>query len=378
MLAQRLQEPHIKLFNIPSPATQQEANLSSSKRSQIATSDNIQYLQASPEYAMKELMAQRFPGHIFQICQSFRQGEQGRIHNPEFTMLEWYRIGWSQQEIQKDILSLLDALLHEYKPPQQGGQNEQDAKKRQKQQAPEIPDTSFTINRLTYQQSFEQAGLPIPLHSCSYSKGYSKKVLRKNTEELREAAAHALATNKNGSVSSDIGNSNIKHLQRSQILDLLFGSLVAESLKSPPAEQADAKNKKLVANSQDQYNPCREYMCIVDEFPCEQAGFTTVTKNQAGEKVANRFELFWRGIEIANGGEEAAPDKIYTQLEGEAKVMMDENVRLVKDAWKGLPPCSGVAMGVDRVVMLLNSKDSLSFTMAPSHANANPTCYDKR
>ena len=378
MLAQRLQEPHIKLFNIPSPATQQEANLSSSKRSQIATSANIQYLQASPEYAMKELMAQRFPGHIFQICQSFRQGEQGRIHNPEFTMLEWYRIGWSQQEIQEDILSLLDALLNEYKPPQQGGQ---DARKEQNQQAPETPDTSFTINRLTYQQSFEQAGLPIPLHSCSYSKGYSKKVLHKNTEELREAAAHALATNKNGSVSSDIGNSNIKHLQRSQILDLLFGSLVAESLKSlksPPAELADAKNKKLVANSQDQYNPCREYMCIVDEFPCEQAGFTTVTKNQAGEKVANRFELFWRGIEIANGGEEAAPDKIYTQLEGEAKVMMDENVRLVKDAWKGLPPCSGVAMGVDRVVMLLNSKDSLSFTMAPSHANANPTCYDKR
>ncbi len=334
MLAQRLQEPHIKLFNIPSSATQGEANLSSSKKTQIATADNIQYLQASPEYAMKELIAQGFPGHIFQICQSFRQGEQGRIHNPEFTMLEWYRIGWSQQEIQKDILSLLDTLLHEYK----------------------LPGTSFTINRLTYQQSFEQAGLPIPLHSCSYSKGYSKKMLRKNTEELREAAAHALAANKNESVSSDIGNSDLKHLQRSQILDLLFGSVVAESLKSlksPPAEQADTKNKNLVADS-------REYMCIVDEFPCEQAGFTTVTKNQAGEKVANRFELFWRGIEIANGGEEAAPNKIYTQLEGEAKVMMDENVRLVKDAWKGLPPCSGVAMGVDRVVMLLNSKDSLS------------------
>ena len=365
MLAQRLQEPHINLFNIPSSATRQEANLSSSKRTQIATADNIQYLQASPEYAMKELIAQKFPGHIFQICQSFRQGEQGRIHNPEFTMLEWYRISWSQQEIQEDILSLLDTLLHEYKPSQQGGQNEQggqegqneqDAQKRQKQQAPEIPGTSFTINRLTYQQSFEQAGLPIPLHSCSYSKGYSKKVLRKNTEELREAAAHALATNKNGNISSDIGNSDLKHLQRSQILDLLFGSLVAESLKSlksPPAERVDSKNKNLVADS-------REYMCIVDEFPCEQAGFTTVTKNQAGEKVANRFELFWRGIEIANGGEEAAPNKIYTQLEGEAKVMMDENVRLVKDAWKGLPPCSGVAMGVDRVVMLLNSKDSLS------------------
>ena len=352
MLAQRLQEPHIKLFNIPLSVTQQETNLSSSKRTQIATSDNIQYLQASPEYAMKKLIAQKFPGHIFQICQSFRQGEQGRIHNPEFTMLEWYRIDWSQQEIQEDMLSLLDALLNEYKPSQQGGQegqNEQDAQKKQKQQAPEIPGTAFTINRLTYQQSFEQAGLPIPLHSCSYS----KKTLRKNTEELREAAVHALATNKNGNISSDIGNSDLKHLQRSQILDLLFGSLVAESLKSPPAERVDSKNKNLVADS-------REYICIVDEFPCEQAGFTTVTKNQAGEKVANRFELFWRGVEIANGGEEAAPNKIYTQLEGEAKVMMDENIRLVKDAWKGLPPCSGVAMGVDRVVMLLNSKDSLS------------------
>jgi lysyl-tRNA synthetase class 2 len=68
------------------------------------------FLQTSPEYAMKRLLCAGAPD-VFQVAQVFREGERGRNHNPEFTMVEWYRLGIDHLALMRDVESLLRALL---------------------------------------------------------------------------------------------------------------------------------------------------------------------------------------------------------------------------------------------------------------------------
>lgn len=253
------------------------------------------YLQTSPEYAMKRLLAAN-SGAIFQICKAFRQGEVGRFHNPEFTMLEWYRPGFDHHQLMDEMDALLQGILN-------------------------LP----TAERLSYGALFEKY-LGINPHQAS-------------VESLANVAAkHDV------SVASEITD-------RDTWLNLLMSHLIEPQLG-------------LTAP------------CFVYDFPASMAALARL---QAGDPpVASRFEVYIHGIELANGFHELQDAKEQRRrfennnLErsklGLPTLTIDEYFLSALE--HGLPDCAGVALGIDRLVMIATQSekiaDVLSFDFARS------------
>ncbi|GGK65737.1 EF-P lysine aminoacylase EpmA [Amphritea balenae] len=244
--------------------------------------EEARYLQSSPEYGMKRLLASG-SGAIYQICKAFRNGEAGRRHNPEFTMLEWYRPGFDHLQLMDEVEALVAPILN-----------------------------IESCHRVSYGELFQHY-LNINPHTASAAE---LAVLARQHIEL------------------DMEDEN-----RDNWLNLLMSHVIEPKLAERGA-------------------------VFVFDYPATQAALAKVATDSDGQAVACRFELFYAGVELANGyfeltdGEEQArrfhQDIEQRRAEGLPQRPVDN---LLVDALNaGMPECAGVAMGLDRLTMLaLNS-----------------------
>jgi len=254
------------------------------------------YLQTSPELAMKRLLCAG-SGAIYQICKSFRNEEAGRFHNPEFTMLEWYRPGFDHLQLMTEIDELIQMVVG-----------------------------CDSAERVTYQDVFKQYLGYCPLTAtltdikslaCQY--GYAE-----------------LAANEN---------------DKDTLLMLLFSQHVEPKIG-------------------------QDRPCFVINFPASQAALARVSPTNP--LVAERFELYFQGIELANGFHELTDgpeqlrrfeqDNVKRQLMGLEIMPIDHNFIAALDY--GLPTCAGVALGIDRLLMLALKASGIDQVIAFENSRA--------
>jgi lysyl-tRNA synthetase class 2 len=240
------------------------------------------WLQASPELHMKRLVAEGLPA-IFQVTRSFRRGERGALHNPEFTIVEWYRAGDGMAEGMELIDSLLQACVG----------------------AP-------AATRATYAEAFRRhAGVDPHRATC---------------DELAATAARL------GVAVPDV----LHRDDRDEWLNLLLATRIEPRLGAAGPE-------------------------ILHDYPASQAALATTAVRDGGVEVAERFELYWRGVELANGYHELtdaaalrgrlADVNRRRAADGRPALPLPERL-LAAMASPGLSACAGCALGFDRLVML--------------------------
>jgi len=245
------------------------------------------YLQTSPEFAMKRLLASG-SGSIYQIAKSFRQSERGRFHNPEFTLLEWYRVGFNLSDLMSEMVELLMLCF---------GQN-------------------LAFRTVTYQQLFQQlTGLDPHQVSLSDLMAYA------TTQGNHEASKICAGKLSNG-------------------LDYVFSQYVQPKLK------------KDVVYFVTGYPKCMAMLAKLDD---------------ANPITAKRFEVYFNSVELANGYEELTDadeqhqrfqhELMEREQDGLANLPMDKN--LLAALAHGMPECSGVALGLDRLLMLMTGTNAI-------------------
>ncbi len=248
------------------------------------------YLQTSPEFAMKRLLASGMQA-IYSIGPVFRAGERGALHNPEFTMVEWYRV---DDDFAAGI-ALLDRLV----------------------QASLCSESAQVI---TYRQAFLNFAKIDPLLAT--------------VKELAELALQ-LELGVTGDWSDDTDT----------WLDLLFSEVVQPNLGlSSPT--------------------------IVTHYPATQSALAKLSSEDP--RTAERFELFIGGIELANGYHELL-DPAELENRNQATEAKRRNVgkpglpassRLIEAMQAGIPPCSGCALGLDRLMMVATQAQSIDQVLA--------------
>ncbi len=281
-------------------ATTTDPNINSlhSKVQVSGAEHQAMYLHTSPEFAMKRLLAAEV-GACYQVCKVFRDEEMGRFHNPEFTMLEWYRLGYDHHQLMSEVESLLACFL---------------------------PDRQYI--KISYGEAFAQYA---QINPFSANKTTLTNCLHQQGVKLNNY---------------DVLNT------RDDYLDLLMCEVVGPRL---------GENNTLV---------------FLYDFPASQAALAQI---KAGEPaLAERFEVFVEGVELANGYHElcdpaelrqrANEDNNKRAARGLTQIVVDE--QLLAAMSSGLPACAGVALGLERLLMILCKASHINEVMNFSIAKA--------
>jgi len=258
------------------------------------------YLHTSPEFAMKRLLASG-TGAIFQLARVFRRGEAGSRHNPEFSLLEWYRPGFDHHQLMAEVDALVRELLAQHLllgPAQQ----------------------------ISYQEAFQRHAQLDPLAA--------------SLPQLKAAiTAHGIDI-------TGLGDDD-----RDAWLDLLFSHVVEARLP-------------------------RDCPVFVYDYPASQAALARLSEENPA--VAQRFELFINGMELANGFHELTDAQQQRQrFEHELRIRARRGLsagpldqHLLDALQAGLPDCAGVALGFDRLLMLAGGQSAIGSVLAFDHRRA--------
>lgn len=279
------------VLEVETPILAQAGNSDPNIHSIATDSPRKRYLRTSPEYAMKRLLASGLR-NIYELGRVFRAGETGQYHNPEFTLLEWYRSGMSYLELAAEVLDLV-------------------------RHCGAGAFAGWSERRVSYRDLFrEHIGLD-PFH-CSET-------------ELASCAAER-----------GIRAGPLEHLQW---LDLLLAEVVQPAMPG-------------------------ECLTVLYDFPPEQAALARIRPGDP--PLAERFEVFLGPLELANGYQELTdPEEQLRRFErenrlretrGEEPVPLDS--RLLDALRHGLPECSGVALGADRLLMSILKLERIDAVLA--------------
>lgn len=241
------------------------------------------YLQTSPEFFMKRMLASGI-GDIYAMGKAFRDGEQGSRHNPEFTLLEWYRVGWDELQLIAEIEALVSVVYQS------------------------LNQSQISIQRISYSDCFERI-LQLDPHKESLASLQSSLV--------------------------NLGYKDWANETRANCLDLLFSELIEPNLPNG--------------------------LVTIYDYPACQAALAQTYKDKHGTLVSRRFEVFLDCIELANGYFELtdaqqqkqrfSADIDYREQTNKPHIAIDAKLDQAMQA--GLPSCSGVALGIDRLLMQL-------------------------
>lgn len=260
------------------------------------------FLRTSPEYAMKRLLCAGYPD-IYEIARVYRDGEAGLRHQPEFTLIEWYRRGFSLDDMMLESIALLSALL----------------------------EPSRLQGSVVYQS-----------YAAAFRESIDLDPLTADLDALRRAS------DADERLAAALGD------RRDGWLDLLLATRVAPRFE-------------------------RNRLTVLHHYPASQAALARL--NPEDPTVADRFEVFYGDLELANGfveltdaAEQAqrfAGNQAERQASDRLPVPLDD--RFLAALQSGMPRCAGVAVGFERLLMINENTDDIrSIVTFPFDANWHP------